>query len=67
MSRLPGESESAEFLRLQEEAALARHRFHLCEAGTYASHATDPVLVRHLEHEFLLAEDQLRRANPASP
>jgi hypothetical protein len=67
MSREPGESESAEFLRLQEEAALARRRFHLCEAGTYSSRPVDPVLVMQREREFLLAEYQLRHANPASP
>jgi hypothetical protein len=66
MSKMLGESLCAEFLRLQEEARLARQRFHLYKARIYGPRPTDPVLVVRLERASLLAENRLRRANPAA-
>ena len=62
-----GESPSGEILRLQEEARLARRRFHLYKARTYGPRFTDPVFLEQLERASVLAENRLRGANPAAP
>jgi anti-anti-sigma factor len=62
-----GESLSAECLRLQEEARLARTRFQRYKARTYGPRLTDPARLFQLERGFLMAENRLRRANPAGP
>lgn len=61
-----GESLGARLLRLQEEARLARRRFQLYKARTYGPRFTDPVHLFELERGFLMAENRLRRANPAA-
>lgn len=61
-----GESVSAQLLRLQEEARLARRRFQLYKARTYGPRFTDPVHLFELERGFLMAENRLRRTNPAA-
>jgi anti-anti-sigma factor len=61
-----GESLSAHLLRLQEEAKMARRRFHRYKAKTYGSRFTDPERLFELERGFLIAEDRLRAANPAA-
>lgn len=61
------ESLSAEILRLQQEARLAQKRFNLYRARTFSPRGTDPVLLMRLERAFLVAENRLRRANPAAP
>jgi hypothetical protein len=60
------ESPGAHCLRLQEEARLARKRFQFYKAKTYGPAATDLVLLFKLERAFVMAENQLRRANPAA-
>ena len=60
------ESQCAELLRLQEEARSARKRFQLYKARTYGPGATDLALLFKLERAFVMAENRLRRANPAA-
>jgi hypothetical protein len=66
MSQKLGESPCAELLRLQEEDRVARRRFHRYKARTYGPGVTDRVHLVQLERAYLLAEDRLRRANPAA-
>ena len=66
MSQKLGESLCAELLRLQEEARVARRRFHLYKARTYGPGVTDRERLVQLERAYQLAEDRLRRANPAA-
>jgi anti-anti-sigma factor len=65
--RALGESLSAESLRLQEEARLARQRFHTYNASTYGPRFTDPARLFELERGFQMAENRLRPANPDAP
>ena len=66
MSNRFRESAGAECLRLQEEARSARKRFQLYKARTYGPGATDLALLFTLERAFVMAENRLRRANPAA-
>jgi hypothetical protein len=59
------ESPGAQCLRLQEEARLARKRFQLYKAKSYGPGVTNQALLFKLERAFLIAENRLRRANPA--
>jgi hypothetical protein len=66
MSGALSESRSGEMLRLQHEARSARRRFQLYKARTYGPLLTDEVHLFELEREFVQAENELRRANPAA-
>ena len=65
MSATVVESQSAEFLRLQEEARSARKRFQLYKARAYGPGVVDLAHLFQLERAFLMSENRLRRANPA--
>ena len=62
---IPRESPGAECLRLQEEATSARRRFQIYKARTYGPGVTNLARLFQLERAFVVAENRLRRRNPA--
>jgi hypothetical protein len=60
------ESPGAGCLRLQEQVRLARKRFQLHKARTDGPGLTNLSLLFELERAFVVAENRLRRANPAA-
>jgi hypothetical protein len=65
MSTTLGESQCAEFLRLQDEATSARKRFQHYNARSYGPGVVNAAHLFQLERAFLMSENRLRRANPA--
>ena len=65
MNTTPRESQGAECLRLQEEATSARKRFQIYKARTYGRGVTNLARLFQLERAFVVAENRLRRRNPA--
>jgi hypothetical protein len=60
------ESQGAEALRLQEESRSARKRFQRAKAGAYKPGVTNEALLAELKRASEMAENRLRRRNPAA-